>query len=144
MKLWPQSWLSDVPGLLAKGGQEEKNSFVKKAETMAAEEVKLAKRKIIQSFKKASFWSFLFRVDSTYISSDAKGSVKVFDLALKTIDQNDDYYSTGGSFFGFGFLIYIPDNNEKNLIRCWALDEALPLNIIEEFEASYVFGIQVG
>ena len=62
----------------------------------------------------------------------------LFEMALRAWDEYEDPYPIWGTCLGFELLALLAVNGSRNLAACWSQDQALPLNLTEEWSASLI------
>ena len=68
----------------------------------------------------------------------AKAGQKLFDMAMKAWDEGSDPYPIWGTCLGFELLTLFANQGQANLASCYSVDQALALNLTEQFEESNI------
>ena len=68
----------------------------------------------------------------------AKAGQKLFDMAMKAWDEGSDPYPIWGTCLGFELLTLFANQGQPNLASCYSVDQALALNLTEQFEESNI------
>jgi len=71
-------------------------------------------------------------------SGYAKAGLKLFNMAVKSWDEGSDPYPIWGTCLGFELLALFAAEGQENLASCLSVDQALALNLTEEFEESKI------
>jgi len=71
-------------------------------------------------------------------SGYAKAGQKLFDMAMKAWDEGSDPYPIWGTCLGFELLTLFANQGQANLASCYSVDQALALNLTEQFEESNI------
>jgi len=71
-------------------------------------------------------------------SGYAKAGQKLFDMAMKAWDEGSDPYPIWGTCLGFELLTLFANQGQPNLASCYSVDQALALNLTEQFEESNI------
>merc|ERR1712156_526642 len=67
-------------------------------------------------------------------SGYAKAGLKLFNMAMKSWDEGSDPYPIWGTCLGFELLALLAAEGQPNLASCLSVDQALALNLTQEFE----------
>ena len=73
-----------------------------------------------------------------HISGYAKAGKKLFDMAVRSWDKGSDPYPIWGTCLGFELLALLAAEGQENLARCYSVDQALALNLTDQFEESNI------
>jgi len=71
-------------------------------------------------------------------SGYAKAGLKLFNMAMKSWDEGSDPYPIWGTCLGFELLALLAAEGQPNLASCLSVDQALALNLTQEFEESKI------
>merc|ERR1712156_303849 len=71
-------------------------------------------------------------------SGYAKAGLKLFNMAMKSWDEGSDPYPIWGTCLGFELLALLAAEGQENLASCLSVDQALALNLTEEFKESKI------
>jgi len=73
-------------------------------------------------------------------SGYAKAGKIFFEMAKKSWDEHKDPYPIWGTCLGFELLALLAANGQPNLASCKSQDQALALELTEEWDASFIGG----
>ena len=68
----------------------------------------------------------------------AKAGQKLFDMAMKAWDEGSDPYPIWGTCLGFELLALFANQGQENLASCYSVDQALALDLTEQFKESNI------
>ena len=82
--------------------------------------------------------SFVSTSSISQFTGYAKAGKKLFEMALDAWDKYQDPYPIWGTCLGFELLALLAVNGSRNLAACWSQDQALPLNLTDQWSTSRI------